>query len=218
MDGELVSKQVHVDRNVGVGAYRSTLRKPATTVTGLVAACMLVACNGVDLVPVPSPQTDQAPVINLSNFSVGGSAVVDKPEVSSSGGPTVTVTVGPSGTPCEIPTLAILASAKNPAGGVKEFTLHIRLGQSGTTLYDVTATATQNSSGQVPVTLSILGHNNAGGPGGEALQLAFDGGKLGCPTSGTFTVAANAKNFNDQTTTLTETINAQLSSAGCICE
>jgi hypothetical protein len=101
---------------------------------------------------------------------------------------------------------------------VKEFRLHITRGQSGTTLYDVTATASPNGSGQVPVSLGIMGHNKAGGPGNEELRLAFDGGKLGCPTSGTLTVAATAKNFNNQTTTLTETISAQLSSAGCVCE
>ena len=184
----------------------------------LAASGILVGCSDAKFVPIPLAQSDQAPVITISIVVVGGSAVVDKLEVSSSDGPTATVAVEKSGTLCEIPTLVILAGAKNLAGGVKEFKLHIARGPNLTTVYDVTATATQNDAGLVPVSLSILGHDNSGGTGGEPLLVAFDGGTLGCPTSDTYVVTATARNFNNQSTALTETISAQLSSAGCICE
>lgn len=188
-------------------------------IAAAVAALSLAStCKG-STVPIPPASGDKPPELRLTNFVVGGSATVAPAEVTSAGGPTASATVGPSGRTCEIPRLMFMGSASNPIGGVKYLRVTVTHPPSATPIYLVETTYVPEADGKVATSIPLLGTNGSGGAGDKPLQVTFEGGKRGCPTPDTFVVTMNARNFNDQESTLTETLTAPtLSSAGCICE
>jgi hypothetical protein len=193
---------------------RAALRTCITTAA--VALSLGATCNRTTVV-IPPAGSDRPPEIRLTNFVIGGSGTVDPVEVTSATR-TVSATIGPSGTKCEIPRLMFLGGASNP-GGVEELRVVVRRGPSAQVAYDVTIRNLREADGKVGTSIPLLGHDGAGGAGNKPLEVVFEGGKRGCPTPETIVVEATARNFNGQSSALTETLTAPgLSSAGCICE
>lgn len=195
----------------------SNLRSKSVVSVFAMMTLLLASCTRT-FVPIPPPPNDSAPIVKISNFSPGGATNIDKESVSSADGLMPLVTVS-NKKKCDPPVVMIMAGASNPAGGVQELEVTTAaLPGSNPGLIAVT-TSSPNASGQVPTSLSIFGHNNAPGPdaGNEPILLTFDGGPLGCIRSGQFLVKATAKNFNNQTTTLTETVSFELTDSGCGC-
>jgi hypothetical protein len=190
----------------------------------ILAAAVLMGSLGATCkntaVTIPPAAQDKPPEIKLSNFMIAGSGIAQPAEVSSANGPTASATIGPSGKTCEIPRVMFIGGASNPIGGVESLRVVVRRpALSSPIAYDVTVTATPGSDGKVSTGIPLLGHNGAGGPGDKPLQIMFEGGKRGCPTNETIVVELTARNFNNQVTTLIETLTApDLSSEGCICE
>lgn len=202
-------------------AHHASERKAAAR-AGIAATVLVLGATGcTQLVVIPtSPAQDSPPVIGLTNFVIGGSAQIDKPEVSSRDGTNQVATVTPSGTRCEVPALTILGSAKNP-GGVREFSLRVFQASNPQPKYEVRTSATA-TEGKGPDLLSIPGSDGRGGVGSEPLKIEFGGGKAGCPLDNVFRVSATATNFNNQTTSFDEEIRSSLaghpSTTGCVCE
>ncbi len=182
-----------------------------------VMAVLLASCTRT-FVPIPPPPNDSPPIVKISNFSPGGATNIDKESVSSADGLSAQVTVS-NNKKCDPPVVMIMAGASNPAGGVQELEVTTTMLPGSNPDLIATTTSSPNVSGQVPTSLSIFGYNDAPGPeaGNEPIFLKFDGGPLGCIRSGQFLVTATARNFNNQTTTLTETVSFELTDNGCGC-
>jgi hypothetical protein len=181
---------------------------------GVLAMTLMGAnCQGATAT-VPSAASDKPPVIKLNALAIGGSAIVEPADVSSETGPTASAKVKPSSVKCNVPRIMISGSASNP-GGVQELRIVVRRGTN--TIYDVRATEAVGAEGKVPTSIGILGHNKAGAPGSEPLQVSFE--NKACPQNQTYTIEATAKNFNAQGSTLTETLPSEgISAEGCACE
>jgi len=84
--------------------------------------------------------------------------------------------------------------ARNDLGGVRSFSLAVEKG--GSEIYNVQTTSAPDAAGTVPVSLGILGTNNAGGLGGNAILFNVDQPVM---------ARAQAANFNNQETDITVT-------------
>ena len=151
----------------------------------LLALVGAIGCqNGTVVIPA-NPQDDQAPTITVVNFVPGSTGEVDKPEVGASS--TVYATIGTQ--------LILSAHARNPAGGVKSFSLTIT--QGGVTLYQVATSSVPDANHKAPVRVSIVGGDGQGGAGSAVALLVS--------LSGPATLVAKAENFHGMATSITVT-------------
>ena len=182
----------------------------------MAAGCLAANCKSAG-VKVPAAGADRAPIINLSNIVLAGSATVNPTEISSTAGTEAAATVDwvPKANDsvfCDIPRLQFVAAAHNPAGGVKSLHFVARTNWHGDKpIYDLTVDATTNPDGTVPETIPLLGLNDRTGtaPGSDPIDIAFDS-KAGCLAPFVVTVTVTATNFNGQSTTLVETLTANV--------
>jgi hypothetical protein len=167
---------------------------PAAVAYAFLLPFFLVSCT--DFVSIPPASEDQPPTITLSNFVSGGSgagSAVDQGSVTSDA--TVNVT-------CNKTQLDFLGSARNPVGGVKDFTIHVQTGD-----FDVIAhtTTTPDAQGRVPTNIVIFGTDGSGGAGSIPMEYTFLS-TVEPPGIQTATVVGTATNYNGQTTTITEVV------------
>lgn len=141
-------------------------------------------------ISVPSAAQDKAPVITVHAVASGGSGQIEKPEMTSANCPSPCVSYVTEGTD-----LLTTVDAKNPAGGVKSLDVKITESSTGSPLLSVRTSAVPDSNGKVPTSLAIVGHNGAGGIGGEPLRTLMPPK----PEWPVVAVAVSASNFNNMT-------------------
>lgn len=121
------------------------------------AAVGLAACDA--RIPIPLPDQDQPPIVNIRNMVSEASGEVDQPDVASSS----TVLVAP-GT-----LLVVSGSADNPSGGVQRFS--ITVSQGGSTLHRAEVSDEPDGSGNVAEKLIISGSDGAGRDGSRPMSF-----------------------------------------------
>ncbi len=149
----------------------------------LVGLLPAVSCPN-ELVPVPAPAQDKAPVITVSNLAPGANGEIEQPVVSSSS--VVNASLGMQ--------LMISGNASNSAGGVQSFSIVVS--QSGQTLFAAKTTGSADASKNVPTILRILGSDGAGGAGNKPMLVRMTSQAV---------LTATATNFNGMTTSITVT-------------
>ena len=178
---------------------KSAQRRGSANMTGdsraavaytLLLPFFLVSCT--DFVTIPKPSHDQPPTITLSNFVVAGVGSVDQGQVTSNA--TVNVT--------GLRTRVIFSGgARNPVGGVKDFTIHV---QNSDIDWIAHTTTTPDPLGRVPTNIAIPGTDGSGGVGSIPMEYTFRSD--GDPVTQMTTVVGTATNYNGQTTTITELV------------
>jgi hypothetical protein len=165
---------------------------PAAVAYALLLPFFLASCT--DFVSIPPASGDQPPTITLSNFVSGGSGSVDQGSVTSDA--TVNVT-------CNKTRLDFLGSARNPVGGVKDFTIHVQNGDG----FDEIAhtTTTPDAQGRVPTNIAIFGTDGSGGAGSIPMEYTFRPDVVPLEAE-TTTAVGTATNYNGQTSTITEVV------------
>jgi|GEM_PF-2495823 len=168
-----------------IGNYR--INRSSICRFTLIFLLSVIGCNE-DRVPVPKPELDKAPVISVKAVASGGSGQIQYPDASPS------TCASPCKSSVTLPNenatadLVLVIYANNP-GGVKDLSVVI---SQGGPVYTVSTSSAPDSSNLVPVMLSIMGTNNAGGIGGNPLLIHLNKVKTNA------TVVVEAGNYNGQ--------------------